>query len=193
MSPHGSRPLMGAFRSLPPGFDARACDGDCVTAAVMAAEGGADGGTLFHNDLSRRCTFAVVLIPGDAVTDAAVCDLAGRAIELALAGMAPVGLPIATVREGGVVSGVCVNGGMASWLSLRRSEDSADGVPNWLVLGVDVAVDAQIQDPGLDPSRTCLIEEGFECAAQDVLAAICRHLLAAFDALADLAEAERAA
>ncbi len=163
-------------RSLPPGFIAQRCAGDPIGAAVTQALAGAEPGTMMVADDTRHCRLALVLTPDPPISDAAMLDLAGRAVHGALAAVAPPGIPIAVTPPD-----VLVNGAAAGTLTVRRA-----GAADWLVLGIDIAVageagDPDTPDPGETPDRTCLAEEGFGDSAPELVASICRHLLSGFD------------
>jgi hypothetical protein len=155
---------MAPDMALPPGFKA-ICAADPVETAVTRAAHGADPGTIVHGDTGGRCFLAVVLTPGFPVEDSAVRSLGANALHDALAALAPVGLPIAID-----VGQILVNGGMVATLGVHRAPTATAGVPDWLVLWIDVAIDLRADDPGLDPMHTCLAEEGFAATAAEVMA-----------------------
>jgi hypothetical protein len=169
---------------LPPGFAAIACDGDPMAAAVRQIEAGAAPGTILHAPLARHCRVAIILTPDRPIADTQSLALAAQAVHAALAGLAPAGVPIAVKNNR-----ILVNGAEAATLRLRRPGQNAECVPEWLVLGIDVAVDLGDPDPGHDVLHTCLAEEGFTCSAAELLAGICRHLLSAIHELTDQTEA----
>jgi hypothetical protein len=173
--------------ALPPGFIAVGA-ADPIGTAVAQAAAGADPGSVFHAEIAGRCVFAVVLAPEGPIEDGAVRSLGAQALHDALAGLAPVGLPI-----GIAVDHVIVNGAVAATLGVSRPPGATAAVPDWLVLWVDVAIDLQDADPGLNPLSTCLAEEGFTASGMEVMAAFCRHLLAGVDAWTNAHDRRRAA
>jgi hypothetical protein len=176
---------MRPIAPLPPGFTAMVTAADVCAEAALHAEAGADPGLVLHNELTARCTMAVVLTPDRPIDDAAMLDLAARAVHHALAALAPVRIPVEISGHG-----ITVNGGQTATLTLRRSPADALQTPDWLVLGIDVAVDLREAAPGHHPGRTCLREEGFDASAAEIMSGVCRHLLAAIDAWTDgMAEA----
>jgi hypothetical protein len=175
MSRAGVRPLTQP--ALPPGFRAQAVAAEPLEAACLGAASGADPGLVLHNHLGARCNFGIVLCPERSVAKPEMLALAAGAVQAALASLAPVRVPVTATP-----CGVAVNGARVARLRVRMD---AAAVPEWLVLGIDVAVDLQQSDPGLTPDVTCLREEGFEADASGVMVAICRHLLAAIDAWRD--------
>lgn len=159
---------------LPPGFTALICAERPLEAAVNAARDGADPGTLFHTELASRCAFAVILSPHRPIADAAVLALGARAVQAALAALAPEQVP---VRIAGA-DRVEVDGAEVATLAVVRAPTMCDDVPNWIVLEITIAIDLQLTEPGLTPGITCLAEEGFQTSAAEVLGATCRALLA---------------
>ena len=162
---------------LVPGFVPVACEGDPWATAVRMAQSDADPGIVVHGELARRCRMAVILAPDRATDDAEMLELTAHAVQEALASLAPVGIPV----EIAAPRNVSVNGAEVAVMNIHRPAGRPDVIPEWLVAGIDVAVDLQDADPGLYPGRTCLAEEGFAVTAGEVMAAICRYLLAGID------------
>jgi hypothetical protein len=175
----------------PPGFTALPCPGDPLAAAVARAAAGADPGLVLHRDADARCEMAIVLAPDRPVSDEALLALGTRAVRGALSFLAPVRMPVVISPP----ENVTVNGGEVAMLTVRRPARAAGipdwSIPDWIILGIDVAVDLREADPGLHPGRTCLREEGFDTTPAEVMAGICRHLLGEIDAWS--AETEAAA
>ncbi len=145
-----------------------------MDAAVNAARGGADPGTLYHTELASRCALAVILSPHRPVTDAAVLALGARAAQAALAALAPEQVP---VRIAGA-DRVEVDGAEVATLAVVRAPTMCDDLPDWIVLEITIAIDLNLAEPGMTPGITCLAEEGFQTSAAEVLGATCRALLA---------------
>lgn len=75
---------------------------------------------------------------------------------------------------------VRVNGADVGEVLIATGERGADDVPRWLVLGAGIALrgDTGDADPGHDPGRTTLYEEGAgELNRTDLVESFCRHLL----------------
>jgi hypothetical protein len=159
---------------LPPGFTALICAERPLDAAVNAARDGADPGTLFHNDLGARCAFAVILSPHRPVADTSMLALGARAVQSALAALAPEQVP---VRIAGA-DRVEVDGAEVATLAVVRAPTMCDAVPDWIVLEITIAIDLHLSEPGMTPGVTCLAEEGFPTSAAEVLGTTCRALLA---------------
>lgn len=79
---------------------------------------------------------------------------------------------------------VLVNGGRVGGLRLVVPPGSAEeAAPDWLVVGFEVALAFPPgTEPGQEPDRTCLEEEGFEDpSAAAITATWARHLMAGLD------------
>ena len=77
-----------------------------------------------------------------------------------------------------------VNGAVVGEARLVAPPGTAeDAVPDWLVLGIEARFAAPVDhQPGRDPGRTTLLEEGFaEVTPAELTAAWARHLMAALD------------
>jgi len=76
---------------------------------------------------------------------------------------------------------ILVNGGVAGHMPIVLSEETgADGAPAWLVVGAELVLrdDSKGIEPGLDPDRTTLYEEGCgEVTRTGLLESFCRHFL----------------
>ncbi len=157
--------------TLPPGFRAvRVADEpfDQAVAAVAAHT----PGTVLWLMADGRCRAAVVLAPDRPIAARTLTALGLLALYDALAVLAPPQMPIA-VTEGDCLR---VDGGRAAWVRMAMD---AGPVPEWAVLGVEVALDAAVDNPGEAPDETCLAEEGFGAvSAAALLDGFCRHLLA---------------
>ncbi len=78
-------------------------------------------------------------------------------------------------------SGIRVNGGLVGQARFAAAPGGAeDAVPDWVVVGIEVAfADPAATDPGRDPGRTTLFEEGFaDTTPAEMTAAWARHLMA---------------
>jgi len=165
--------------------------GDAMTRAIaMAGQHGA--GTLVWVRSWARVEAAIVLEPEETLAIARPALLAAAsAVADALSPHGTPEMPLtfdwpATIR---------VNGAVAGKASLTAPEGCAeDAVPDWLVVGIELAFAAPLgAEPGRDPERTTLYEEGYgETTPAELTAAWARHLMATladwqaggFDALA---------
>ena len=151
--------------------------GDAMARAVaMAPDHGA--GTLAWVRSWARVEAAVVLEPEQTLAGARPPLLAAVAAAAdALAGFGPPEQPLtfdwpATIR---------VNGGVVGMVRLLAPPGCAeDAVPDWLVVGIELAFNAPADaEPGRTPDRTTLFEEGYDdTTPAELTAAWARHLMA---------------
>jgi len=151
--------------------------GDAMARAVaMAPDHGA--GTLVWVRSWARVEAAVVLEPEQTLAAARPALLAAVAAAAdALAGFGPPEQPLtfdwpATIR---------VNGGVVGVVRLLAPPGCAeDAVPDWLVVGVELAFAAPADaEPGRTPDRTTLFEEGYDdTTPAELTASWARHLMA---------------
>jgi BirA family transcriptional regulator, biotin operon repressor / biotin---[acetyl-CoA-carboxylase] ligase len=151
--------------------------GDAMWRAVeLAPREGA--GTLAWVRSWSRIEAAVVLEPEQVLAAARPALLAAMTAFADAAGaLGPPEVPLtfdwpATIR---------VNGGVVGQARIAAPPGCAeDAVPDWLVVGIEVAFAAPSDaDPGRDPGRTTLFEEGYnETSPAEMTAAWARHLMA---------------
>lgn len=150
--------------------------GDAMTRAVAEApRHGA--GTLAWVRSWARIEAAVVLEPEQPLAAARPALLAAMAAFADAAGaLGPPEVPLtfdwpATIR---------VNGGVVGGARIATPPGCAeDAVPDWIVVGIEVAFAASEQDPGRAPDRTTLFEEGYaDTNPAEMTAAWARHLMA---------------
>lgn len=150
--------------------------GDAMARAV--AEAPAHGaGTLAWVRSWARIEAAVVLEPEQklaAARPALLVALAGFADAAGALGPPEVPLTFdwpATIR---------VNGAVVGTARIAAPPGCAeDAMPDWLVVGIEVAFAASDNDPGRDPGRTTLFEEGYtDTTPAEMTAAWARHLMA---------------
>lgn len=198
---------------LPPGFRALCTEaappGETAPweAALRAAAAGADPGCVFWSGAGGRCRVAFVFAPDRPLRGPGVLlSLGALALHDALAVLAPPNRPLHILPP----DGLAVNAGRAATLraalapppvSAEAGAPPGQEVPEWAVLGLDLAVDLQDPAPGETPDETCLAEEGFGAVAPaEVVTQVCRYLLFWIsvwqdegDAALDEAVAQRAA
>ncbi|WP_246522785.1 biotin/lipoate--protein ligase family protein [Neoroseomonas eburnea] len=151
--------------------------GDAMARAVaMAPEHGA--GSLAWVRSWARIEAAVVLEPEQPLAAARPALLAAMSAFADAAGaFGPPEVPLtfdwpATIR---------VNGGVVGGARLAAPPDCAeDAVPDWLVVGIEIRfADVADAEPGRDPGRTTLFEEGYnDTSPAELTAAWARHLMA---------------
>lgn len=152
-------------------------DVDPFERAVDVAADGAEPGTLVWSQGSERCACAVVLAPEQPLEPSLpVLLIAALALGDALGALAP---PVVSVTFGWP-DRVEINGGLAGGVRLAHAEPAApQGVPDWIVVGFRLALQGSGPEPGHDPERTTLADEGCgDITALDLLEAFSRHFLA---------------
>jgi biotin-(acetyl-CoA carboxylase) ligase len=150
--------------------------GDAMTRALAEApRHGA--GTLVWARSWARIEAAVVLEPEQPLVAARPALLAAVVAFADAAGaLGPAEVPLtfdwpATIR---------VNGGLVGAARIAAPPGCAeDAVPDWIVVGIEVAFAAPDHEPGRDPARTTLFEEGYtDTSPAEMTAAWARHLMA---------------
>ena len=162
--------------SVPPLLSAEAAPAgiDPFDKAVAAASVGCDSGLIVHNDGGAVLSAAIVLAPESPLEDAmAMVFAAGLGLSDALGALAPPEVAVHMVWPGGLL----VNGAACGRLRAAASTRDPQGTPDWLVIGLDIAL-TRDGEPGDDPTRTALSEEG--CAEIEpfgLLESWSRHML----------------
>lgn len=168
----GLPPLPSLFAPLrlAPGEDARA------RAMALAPERG--GGLLPWLAAPERVEAALVLEPEESLAAARAGLLAAASAAAdALVVLGPPEMPV-TLRW---PAGIVLNGARVGEAFLGAPPGLPEGaVPEWLVVGIRLAWrHPEGYEPGRDPGRTVLAEEGFlEIPPGEVVAAWARHLMA---------------
>ena len=151
-----------------------------ATAAVMAGEAGA--GDLYWSQSEDRLNMAVVLEPDVPLARAVqVRHVLAVAFGDAFGAISPPEIGIHYRWPGDIL----VNGARAGAITLDvPARLSTDEVPSWMVLGLDVAItlDLSVENPGEQPDRTTLHEEGAgEITRTMLLESVSRHFLTWID------------
>lgn len=143
-------------------------------ARAMAARG-CDSGTIVHNVQADRLRAAMVFAPEVTVEDAMVMlPLCGVGFQNALGALSPPEVAVHLDWAGGIR----VNAGQCGHLQVAVSPGPVDQVPDWLVIGLDLAILRTGDRPGDTPDVTALYDEG--CAEVDpgqLLESWARHCL----------------
>ena len=151
---------------------------DAWNTAIRAAMAGAEPGSVFWDGAQGHCRAAFVFVPDRPLAAGLVLDLGALALFDAIAVLAPPQVPVHLLPP----DGLAVDGGRVATLRIAEASAGADGVPEWAVLGIDVAVSSGTAAPGETPDQTCLMEEGFgDVAPADLLTHMSRHLLGWLD------------
>lgn len=136
---------------------------------------GCDGGTVVHNVQADRLRAAMVFAPEVPLRRAlAMLPVCGLGLQNALGALAPPEVAVHLAWDGGIR----VNGALCGGFRVAASGRDPEAVPDWLVVGLDLPILQTAADPGADPDRTALYDEG--CAEVDpttLLEAWVRHTL----------------
>ncbi|RYI98811.1 MAG: hypothetical protein EON47_18545 [Acetobacteraceae bacterium] len=176
-----TRPLSSRLPALPSVFTPHALreGGDAMAEALRRAGEGA--GTLAWVGAYARAEAAVVLEPDRPLGEARLALLvAANALADALGVLGPPEVPLGWRWPGTLL----VNGGDCGRLRLASPPGlGTASVPDWLVVGFEVALAAPPgREPGADPGRTCLEEEGFAgLGGATLVAGWARQLMAGLD------------
>lgn len=164
---------------LPPGFRPFPGEGDAWCTALRAAALGVEPGAVFWEGAYGRCRAAFVFAPDRPLGDGGfMLDLGALALFDAVAVLAPPQMPVHILRP----DGLAVDGGRVATIRMAMAPCLEGAIPEWAVLGIDVAIQAGTAVPGETPDQTCLMEEGFgDVTAADVLMHTSRYLLGWLD------------
>ncbi len=168
-------PLLNGI-AVQPGIDSASV----AIAAVRKAEAGA--GDLFWSQSEDRLNMAVVLEPDVPFSRAAqVRHVLAVAFGDAFGAISPPEIAVHYRWPGDIL----VNGARAGGIRLDVPAGlSADDVPDWMVLSLDVAItlDLSVENPGELPDSTTLHEEGAgEVTRTMLIESVSRHFLTWID------------
>ncbi len=162
------------FPPLLSGHPAKAGEDPFERAQAMAALG-CDGGTVVYNIQADRLRVAIVFAPEVPLQDAmAMLPLCAVGFQNALGALAP---PEVAVHLGwdGLI---CVNGAKCGAMKVVASSAEVDEVPDWLIVGWELALLQTSDAPGETPDVTALYDEGCaEVSATQLVESWSRHML----------------
>jgi biotin-(acetyl-CoA carboxylase) ligase len=160
---------------FPPLFSGLSTEDNPFTFAMERAENGCDTGLVTYNLKAHTLQAAMVLAPDVALKKAAIMmPICGIGFQNALGALAPPEVAVHLVWSGGIK----VNGARCGDLRMAAASDDPEAVPDWLVVGVTLALWPPSDDPGDTPDQTALYSEG--CADVDAVALLeawVRHTL----------------
>lgn len=144
--------------SFPPLLRGEEAAGDPFDRAVSRARAGADPGLLVWARRADAMQAGIVLAPEQPLDQAAGVLLAGPvALADALGALSPPEVAVHFDWPGGVR----VNGALCGTVRAAASTADPSAVPDWLVLGVDMAfLPPEGREGGETPDETCLYAEG---------------------------------
>lgn len=170
--------MTGETRALefPPLLTGIAVTGDPFEAAVASVTDEVEPGAVFYGVDHTRLQTAIVLAPEEPLETALRVSFAVTlGLNDALGALAPpeVGIHLAWPDR------IKVNGAHCGTLSARASTSDGSAEPDWLILGLDVPlVLPRESEPGHDPDRTSLAEEGCgDIQLPDLIEAWGRHMM----------------
>lgn len=163
--------------SFPPLFSGLAVEGqiDPFDKACVEAARGCDAGLVVYNLGANNLRVALVFAPDVVLADAmAMMPLCGVGFRDALGALAPPEVAVHLEWAGGIR----VNGASCGRLRVAASGSDPRAEPDWLVVGLDLPLWPESDDPGDTPDQTALYAEG--CAdvnAVDLLESWVKHTL----------------
>lgn len=163
--------------AFPPLFRGEAVFGgaDPFDRAIALAIAGTDAGTVVYNRTGDRLRASLILAPEQSLETAMTAlPVCGLGLQAALGALAPPEVAVHLTWDGGIK----VNGALCGRLRTKASSVLPDSDPDWLVVGLELAMTATRDDPGTVPDQTCLAEEGCgEITPTALLEAWVRHSL----------------
>ncbi len=153
--------------SFPPLFSGLAVEGqiDPFDKARAEAVKGCDAGLVVHNVSANTLRGAMVFTPDVALRDAAaMMPLCGVGFQNALGALAPPEVAVHLDWAGGIR----VNGANCGRLRIAASDDKPEHEPDWLIIGLEVPLWPESDNPGETPDQTALYAEG--CADVNAVA-----------------------
>ena len=153
-------------------------DKACAQAAL-----GCDAGLVAYNLSPNWFRSAMVFAPEVALGDAmAMLPVCGIGFQNALGALAPPEVAVHLEWQGGIR----VNGASCGRLRAAASGGDPETVPDWLVIGIEIPLWPESDDPGEHPDRTALYAEGcVEVDALTLLESWARHTLVWINRWAD--------
>lgn len=151
--------------------------------ACVEAMKGCDAGLVVYNLGANSLRAAMVFAPEVPLNDAmAMLPLCGVGFQNALGALAPPEVAVHLDWDGGLR----INGASCGRLRVAASGEDPATPPSWLVVGFELPLWPESDDPGDTPDTTTLYAEG--CAdvnAQDLLESWARHSLAGINRWSD--------
>lgn len=149
---------------------------DPFAKAVSLAILGCDAGTIVHNISADYLRAAFIFAPEVPLSEASAMLIAcGVGFSNALGALAPPEVAVHLDWHGDIL----VNGASCGALKMAASQPDPDGVPDWLVVGLSIALIPADDDGGGDtPNQTTLYQEGcVEVDPSELLESWARHCL----------------
>ncbi|RLJ59925.1 biotin-(acetyl-CoA carboxylase) ligase [Litoreibacter meonggei] len=163
--------------SFPPLFSGLEVEGqiDPFEKACVEAARGCDAGLVVYNLGANKLRAALVFAPDVVLADAmAMMPLCGVGFQNALGALAPPEVSVHLDWAGGLR----INGATCGQLRVAASRTDPTLEPDWLVVGLELPLWPENDDPGIMPDQTTLYAEG--CAdvnAAELLESWVKHTL----------------
>ncbi len=162
---------------FPPLFQGEALTGqaDPFERALALAITGTDPGTVIYNLGGERLRAALIFAPEVPLEEAmAILPVCGLGFQAALGTLAPPEVAVHLEWDGRIR----VNGAVCGRMRVKASTQDPEATPDWLILGLELSMTSRKSNPGKDPDRTWLSEEGCgEITPDQLLECWARHSL----------------
>ncbi|MGS4990410.1 DUF4444 domain-containing protein [Roseibium sp. RP-7] len=162
---------------FPPLFQGEALTGqaDPFERALALAITGTDPGTVIYNLGGERLRAALIFAPEVPLEEAmAILPVCGLGFQAALGTLAPPEVAVHLEWDGRIR----VNGAVCGRMRVKASTQDPEATPDWLILGLELSMTSRKSNPGKDPDRTWLSEEGCgEITPDQLLECWVRHSL----------------
>ncbi len=162
---------------FPPLFTGEPLKGpaDPFDRAIALAISGTDAGTVVYNLSGPQLKASVLFAPEKPLEESmAAVPVCGLGLQAALGALAPPEVAVHLDWDGGIR----VNGAACGRLRVKASTAIPEAEPDWLVIGLELDMESPKDNPGTDPDRTFLSEEGCaDISAGQLLEAWVRHSL----------------
>lgn len=148
---------------------------DAMDHAVQKAIIGCDAGFIAYSLGPSKMEAALVFAPEVPLANAmAMLPLCGVGLQNALGAIAPPEVAVHLEWSGAIR----VNGATCGQLKVRSATEHPTDVPDWLVVGLELSLLPDSDNPGETPDQTCLYNEGCaDVAAPVLMEAWARHTL----------------
>ena len=162
---------------FPPLFQGEALTGqaDPFERALALAITSTDPGTVIYNLGGERLRAALIFAPEVPLEEAmAILPVCGLGFQAALGTLAPPEVAVHLEWDGRIR----VNGAVCGRMRVKASTQDPEATPDWLILGLELSMTSRKSNPGKDPDRTWLSEEGCgEITPDQLLECWVRHSL----------------
>ncbi len=153
-------PSEGETPQFPPllrGVETRAGVDPFEKAVADARTGRAGMGALYWSPDEASLRAAVVFEPEVPLAEAApILFAVANGVNDCLGALAPPEVGVQHVWP----DGMKVNGALCGGYRMQAATDAPDAVPDWMVVGLHIALSSRRNDPGERPDETALAEEG---------------------------------